>query len=438
MQIHILQVRTRNSDRSNKDTNGGFGTVNDFGKSIPVWLLKKIKNLSMNFPEIQPAYIHSLLKQQGYTVTYSENILEPNADLYLLQSSIISYADEIRWAKKIRKEFPGKKIGFFGGMCTANPDLFLEHADFVVKGEIENILLDESLCDFHGIVEAGNVKDLDNLPFPDWSHVNSWPRYTQWLRKNRGKSIPILSSRGCPMSCRYYCTYPLVQGVKFRTRSPENMVAEIEYLIKKFQMHSAIFRDPIFSLDIKRIDQFCDLLLQKHLNFTWICETHPRYLDRNIIKKMALAGCTAIKIGVESGNDRVLSHSHRAVADFNHQEEMIRYCEENDINILAFYILGYFTDTLETIQQTIQYAISLNTLGAQFTIATPYPGTPWHNELNKQNILYQLDPDFAHYNQYSLVYRHPNLTERQINSLKEKAYQKYYYRWGYFKKHFLC
>ena len=437
MHIHILQVRTRNSDRSNKDTNGGFGTVNDFGRSFPVWILKKIKNLSMNYPEIQPAYIHSLLKQNGHTVTYSEDSLEPQADIVLLQSSIISFNDEIRWAEKIKKESPEKKVGFYGGMCSANPDIFLEHADFVVKGEIENILGDQPISDFHGLVDAGYVQNLDSLPFPDWSHIRSWPRYTKGFRIKRGRIIPISSSRGCPMSCRYYCTYPLVQGVKFRSRSPENIVDEIKYLVHTFHLRSAIFRDPIFTLDMKRIDQFCDLLHQEKLNISWICETHPKFLTPDLIKKMALAGCNTIKIGVESGNDLVLSHSHRAKVDFNRQEEMIRHCEDNGIDILAFYILGYFTDSPETIEQTIQYAKSLNTFGAQFTIATPYPGTPWHSDLSKQNDVYQLDPDFGQYNQYSLVYKHPNLSKEQVDSLKEKAYRKYYYRWGYFKKHFL-
>ncbi len=437
MHIHILQVRTRNSGRSNKDANGGFGTVNDFGRSVPVWILKTIKNLSMNYPEIQPAYIQALLKQQGHTVTYSENSLDPNVDIYLLQSSVISYEEEINWAEKIRKELPGKITGFYGGMCTANPALFQDHVDFVVKGEIENILPEGNISDLQGIVEAGFVQDLDKLPFPDWSHINSWPKYNTWNRNKQGRTIPILSSRGCPMSCRYYCTYPLVQGVKFRPRSPENMVAEIEYLIGKYQLHMAIFRDPIFSLDMERIDQFCELLLQKNLDFNWICETHPKFLDRKLIKKMALAGCKTIKIGVESGNDLVLSQSHRASSPFSHQEDVIRYCEENHIDILAFYILGYFSDTPETIQQTIKYAISLNTLGAQFTIATPYPGTPWYSELSNKNDLYHLDPDLSHYNQYSLVYQHPNLLEKQLNLMKENAYQEYYYRWGYFQKHFL-
>jgi anaerobic magnesium-protoporphyrin IX monomethyl ester cyclase len=437
MKIHILQVRTRKSGRSNKDTNGGFGTVNDFGRSIPVWILKHIKNLSMNYPEIQPAYIRALLKQQGHIVTYSENILDPNADVFLIQTSIISIAEEIWWAAKIKKEFPGKKVGFYGGMCTANPDLFLEHADFIVKGEIENILPDISFNDIHGVIEAGFVKDLNNLPFPDWSHIHSWPRYTQWFQKRQGRSIPVLSSRGCPMSCRHYCTYPLVQGVKFRPRSPENVIAEIGYLVKTFNMSIAIFRDPIFTLNIERIEYFCDLLIQKHLNFSWMCETHPRFLNRNLIQKMARAGCNAIKIGVESGNDSVLNQSHRATTDFSYQEDVIRYCEENRIHILAFYILGYFTDTPETIRQTIDYAISLNTFGAQFTIATPYPGTPWYIELNNQNERSQLDPDFSRYNQYSLVFKHPHVSEKQINALKERAYQKYYYRWGYIKKNIL-
>ena len=239
------------------------------------------------------------------------------------------------------------------------------------------------------------------------------------------------------MSCRFYCTYPLVQGVKFRTHSPEYLMEKIKYLVKTYQMESAIFRDPIFTLNMDRIDRFCDLILQKKMHFTWICETHPKFLSQALIKKMSEAGCNAIKIGIESGSDDVLNQSHRAKADFSYQEEMIRVCEKNGIDILAFYILGYFSDTPKTIEETIKYAIALNTLGAQFTVATPYPGTPWHSELSKNNEIYHLHPDFSRYNQYSLVYNHPNLSEKQLNFLKEKAYRDYYFRWGYIKKHIM-
>jgi radical SAM superfamily enzyme YgiQ (UPF0313 family) len=236
------------------------------------------------------------------------------------------------------------------------------------------------------------------------------------------------------MPCSYYCTYPLVQGSKFRARSNGNVLEEIQSLVDQFKIVNILFRDPIFSLDMQRIAALSESILNHHISFTWICETHPKFLNEPLIKLMASAGCVAIKLGIESGDLNVMKKSHRKGDQLEHQEAMIRACEAADIHILAFYILGYFDDTKESIEQTIQYAQYLNTYGAQFTIATPYPGTEWYASLKAENEKYQLDPSLNHYNQYQLVYQHPNLTKEELEKYKSMAYQKYYFRWNYIRK----
>ena len=150
---------------------------------------------------------------------------------------------------------------------------------------------------------------------------------------------------------------------------------------------------------------------------------------------MAKAGCVAIKFGIESANLDVMKKSHRASANLENQERIIRCCEQNQIDVLGFYILGYFDDTEETIWQTIKYAQKLNTFGAQFTIATPYPGTQWYQDLMQESDIYQLDENLERYTQYQLVYNHPHLTHSDLERLKSTAYQRYYLRLAYIAKH---
>ena len=132
-----------------------------------------------------------------------------------------------------------------------------------------------------------------------------------------------------------------------------------------------------------------------------------------------------------------MKKSHRASANLELQENIIRSCEQHQIDVLGFYILGYFNDTEETIQQTIAYAQKLNTFGAQFTIATPYPGTQWYQDLLQESDKYQLDQDLERYTQYQLVYKHPNLSYEDLERLKSLAYRRYYLRLSYIGKHFL-
>jgi anaerobic magnesium-protoporphyrin IX monomethyl ester cyclase len=436
MHIHILQVNNKYRLRTNKDTNSGYGTVNDFGKGLVASLLKYFKNGTMNFPEILPAYLNAILTQQGNRVTFSKNQLDPSAQIVIIQTSIINFNEELQTAAEIKASHPQIRIGFIGGISSANAELYDGKGDFVIRGEPENALLNGNIVEFSGIVDGGQVEDLDRLPFPDWSHIQNWEDRYGFVRVNRGRFLPMLSSRGCPMSCRYYCTYPLVQGTQFRSRTPENVIEEIIYLQQKFGMTTVLFRDPIFSLDMERIEAICNLILAKGLNFSWLCETHPRLLTPDLIALMAKAGCVAIKFGIESGNLEVMKKSHRASANLELQERIIRSCEQNQIDVLGFYILGFFDDTEETIRQTIEYAQKLNTFGAQFTIATPYPGTQWYQDLVQESDIYQLDQNLERYTQYQLVYKHPNLTHADLERLKSMAYQRYYLRPGYITKHF--
>ena len=239
------------------------------------------------------------------------------------------------------------------------------------------------------------------------------------------------------MTCAYYCTYPLVQGAKFRGRSPENIVDEIEYLQKDFGMTTVMFRDPIFSLKMERVQKICELIIQRNLKFSWICETHPRFLNEDLIRLMAKAGCVAVKLGIESGDLEVMKKSKRAAPDLQIQESVVQQLEENNIKVLAFYIIGYFDDDQDSVHKTIQYAQHLNSYGAQFTIATPYPGTQWHTDLNAESETYAFDSNLENYNQYRLVYQHPNLGFDDLEKLKSLAYRRYYLSWSYIKKHFL-
>ncbi len=436
MHIHILQVNKKYRLRTNKDTNSGYGTVNDFGSGMVASLLKYFKNGTMNFPEILPAYINAILNQQRHQVTFDKNQVHPNAQIVIIQTSIINFNEELQAAAQIKADKPHLRVGFMGGISSANASLYANEGDFVVRGEPENALINGKIEEFSGIVDGGQVEDLDNLPFPAWSHIQDWKDGYGFIRAKRGRFLPMLSSRGCPMSCRYYCTYPLVQGAHFRPRSPENIVDEIVYLQREYGMTTVLFRDPIFSFDMQRVQSICNLILAKDLKFSWLCETHPRLLTPELIELMAKAGCVAVKFGIESGNLDVMKKAHRASANLDLQESIIRSCERNHIDVLGFYILGYFDDTKETIRETVEYAKELNTFGAQFTIATPYPGTQWYQDLMQEPDTYRLDQNLEHYTQYQLVYRHPNLTYEELEQLKSMAYQQYYLRPAYIFKHF--
>jgi len=437
MKIHILQATRPISGRSNKDTNGGYGTINDFGTGLTSRALTFVKARNMNFPELAPAYVSAILQSQGHEITYGENTANPEADITLLQSSLVHYYEEIRWARELKSQYPSMRVGFFGGVCDTLFDELLTVADFVISGEVESALMRGDIGTFEGREFGGLVSDLDSIPFPNWDHVITSVPYNLVTKARATRMAPMLASRGCPMSCRFYCTYPLTQGAKLRRRSIDKVINEVVYLNDHYGINLILFRDPIFTLDMERTKAFCRAIQALDRDINYIIETHTKYIDDEMVSLLAASGCVAIQFGIESGNRGVMEKSNRAVNPFEDQKFAIDTCERAGIKVLALFMLGFFDDTMDTAKQTIDYAIELNPYGAQFTVATPYPGTPWYAQLKQDNAQYELSENYDEYTQYQLVYNHPHLTQRNITELKNRAYNRYYCRYTYIKKHHL-
>jgi radical SAM superfamily enzyme YgiQ (UPF0313 family) len=225
------------------------------------------------------------------------------------------------------------------------------------------------------------------------------------------------------MGCFHYCPYPSIYGRKWRSRSLENVLGEMEHLVTHFKAGQILFRDPIFSLNRERTGTLARALIGKKWNLEYVCETHLSTLDEDLLKLLYDSGLRAIKVGVESASPEVLKNSHRASDSFIHQEKVLDCCDRLGIAVTAFYILGFPTDTVASIKTTVAYAKKLNTIGAQFTIFTPYPGTRIFEEMEGS-----INKDYESFDIYTPVFNHPNLTEKEMIKLKGWAYQSYYLR----------
>ena len=268
------------------------------------------------------------------------------------------------------------------------------------------------------------------MPYPDWESVIKNNKTS--LLFGTDKSLPILATRGCPYSCFKYCVYPLQQGRKPRQREPKLIVDELEYWNKEFDVKMFIFRDPVFSINKKHTIEFCNELINRNLNIRFVIETHLRILDSDLIKILKQAGLKAVKVGVESFDEEVLKASGRFSVTQDQQLEKIRELEKNKVQVSAMYILGFPTDTDETINKTINYSKKLNTTYAQFSVWTPYPGTPVYNEY-KDKITAK---NYDEFDQYHLVYDHNLFNKKNIRKYLSKAYSSYYLRINWLFKYF--
>ncbi len=421
MKITLLNVLSKRNECINKDTMGGYGSATKIGNGILAKTIELTKKSGVKLPIFVLGYIASILFNEGHEVEYKINKIPEDSDLVIIHSSMVEYKTELKFAKEI-KEKTKAKIGFIGPFASIKPELFLEHADFVIKNEPEQVFMEIAKGKIpQGLIESQPIQELDLLPYPKWD-IFPIKDYSYSPMINKKPFIPILSSRGCIFGCNY-CPYKAYYG-KPRERTPENIIKEIKYLKEKFKIKGLLFRDPLFTYDKERVKKIAELIIKENIEIEWACETHFDYLDEELIDILYKSGLRSLNVGIESSDPEILKKATRKSATIEKQNKIVKYCHKKGIRIAAFYILGLPDDTEDSILKTIKYAKKLNTIVAQFFISTPFPGTNFYEQI-KDKIY---DNDFSHYNSYTPVFRHKNLTKEQLLKLKEKAFVSYYYR----------
>jgi anaerobic magnesium-protoporphyrin IX monomethyl ester cyclase len=433
MVIAIIDIYSERNARVSKDTNGAFGTVNDYGEGFIARLLTKVKAKSVDWPPLYSVYTTKVLKKQGHTVKFIRSTLGKfdisslqDVDLCLVTTSIVCHETEVQLIKLIKQQ--NLPVGAIGSVATSISAPYLEAGAFVISGEPEFFFKQypdlEALKSAHGIKQAKVEANLDQLEFPAWDVIfqHSTPRYK--LLGLGETFLPILASRGCPYSCYHYCTYPLQQGRKLRTRSAQNIVAEMSHWQDTLGVSLFLFRDPVFSINRRHTVQLCEEIIASGRRFKFIVETHLKNLDEELIQLLKKAGLTMVKVGVESSDANILGGVNRYSIKNDEQIQKIRLLENQGIAVACFYMFGLPGDTEESCKKTIDYALKINSYGAQFSVFTPYPGTPIFAEY-KDKLITKRYEDFT---QWHLVFQHDAMSPKQMRRVLNLAYSRYYTR----------
>ncbi len=295
--------------------------------------------------------------------------------------------------------------------CLANPDV-----DFVVVGEPENTMLElvgaieTEARDFRKIRGLGFnvdgkpvvtdkrpvIEDLDSLPFPA-RHLLPMDMYYEVVRENplrgevRKRWTMVLTSRGCPYNC-VFCSNCVVWGKKWRGRSPENVVAELEQIVEDYGIEQVDFWDDNMTLDKKRMADICDLIVAKGVRFEWFTPNGVRAdtLDEGLLAKMKRAGCKKIRLAPESGVQRVVNDIIKKNLDLKSVEQAVVSSRKVGIKVGCFFVIGLIGETKADIEETIKYAYKLRSLGADsfiFSIATPIYGSELYEQAKQGGFL---------------------------------------------------
>jgi len=181
-------------------------------------------------------------------------------------------------------------------------------------------------------------------------------------------------------------------GKTWRGRSPENVVDELEQIVNTYSIKQIDFFDENMTLIKKRVEDICDLIMERGLDIDWYVPNGVRAdtLDEELLRKMSAAGCKEIRVAPESGVQRVVDEIIKKNLNLKDVEKAVVLAKKVGMKIGVFLMLGLIGETKEDIKETIKYAYKLKKLGAdhfQFSIATPLYGTELYEQAKRGGYL---------------------------------------------------
>jgi radical SAM superfamily enzyme YgiQ (UPF0313 family) len=377
----------------------------------------------MKLPLTGTLYLGTILHNAGYDVRiYNESVLPEHidpftiyADIYCISSLTTSANRAKALANQIRRIYPSSRIIIGGIHASLLPSDFEDVADCIVMGEAEKNIVDIVEGKYQEkIVQGETVDDINDLPLINYNLIQGMESMNL---------IPIMTSRGCPFDCNF-CTVTKIFGRRFRMQSPQRIIQEIKHALSILKTNSIFFYDDNFTANQGRIDELCDLIISQDIDITWSAQLRQD-IARNpdLLRKMEKAGCRGVFIGFESINDETLKAMNKSQTRSD-IEKAIHVIHECGINIHGMFIFGNDTDTVESLRQTVDFAIKEHIDTVQFMILTPFPGTPVYDQLVKEKRLFH--ERWEYYNGMFIVYQPKTMTATQLQREMMAAYRKFY------------
>ncbi|MCL5406973.1 MAG: B12-binding domain-containing radical SAM protein [Patescibacteria group bacterium] len=396
-------------------------------------------------PDLATLYNAAVLKKAGHDVTLckiKEKVSLPPADIYLINSVILSFETDMLIAQKIKN----KKTFFFGPYPTLYPEKYLKFQNyFVLRGETEHYIAQAILKPkatlgvsyktnktvYHNKT-AGIIKNLDSVPFPARELDNE--RYFN-PKLNLKKFTNVLASRGCANRC-YFCVPNSISWARelewkkyhkekppVKIRSTKNVIEELK-LIKQQGYDEFSFIDDQFVVGKERTIEIAKAIKKLGLKYGILARA-DRLLDADVTEDLSNSGCKYVDIGAESFNQDILDDIKKDIKVETILEAirlLSKYKIEPKINIM----LGTSSkESKAIIEDTVKKTLSLPSNYCMFSIATPFPGTEFRKVAEKKNwIIKNDDINPASVAQIS----YPELSNKDLEQITKNANLRFYLR----------
>lgn len=416
-------------------------------------------------PPLGLASIAAYLEREGYHCDILDGYAYPDADLPLKQllrekrpallgisCTTASFHDSVRMAQLAKTELPDIRIVFGGAHVSALKEKVLEFSpliDCAVIGEGEQVMLELAQlaggdpADVAGLVwraadgslvNNGYRKEaliLDDLPFPAYEKLAGYPHAYKLPIFNYPKApnSSCISSRGCPYSCSY-CDRSVFRST-FRYNSAEYLYQHLKYLNGRFAIRHINFYDDQFTFHRSRVEEFCQLMINKPLGMTFNCAVRAEHVDRELLQLMKAAGCWMVSLGIESGDELLLSQ-HRQNANLDLLADTIRTIKACGIRTKGLLMMGLPGENEESIRRSMEYVYSLPIDDFNLAKFTPFPGSPIYEKIHQ---LGTFDEDWEKMDCMHFQFVPHGMEKERLEKLFIEFYKNHFKRnrvlWGY-------
>jgi len=273
------------------------------------------------------------------------------------------------------------------------------------------------------------IEDMNDIPFVTSVYKKHLNINNYFYAHVRNPTVSFFAGRGCPNRC-FFCVYPQVMfGHKYRHRSPENVVAELEYIKKELpEVKEILIDDDNFTVDQNHVMAICDLIIKRKLKVSWTVEARVN-LRFQVMKAMKKAGCRLLVAGFESGDQQILNNVSKG-ATIEQTEDFCINAKKAGLRVHGCFMVGNKGETRESMEKTLNFAIKLNPDTAQFFPLMVYPGTKaylWAKEnsfINAKSYRDWLTEDGLH----NCVVNTDNLTAKELVDFCDEARRRFYLR----------
>jgi len=311
----------------------------------------------------------------------------------------------------------------------------LGHADFVIRGEGEQALMElidarENGGDYSEVSNLSYRKDreiihnpkqppadnLDSLPYPDFSLLKR-----DQPTKGGRSTIPVLTSRGCPFDCSF-CSVTGMFGKKYRFRSAENVLAELRQYNSRRNM--IFFYDDNFTANRKRTKELLEGMIREKFKFHWTTQVRADVAkDVDLVRLMKRAGCHTLYIGFETVNPDSLEEMKKkqTVEEITQAVKVLR---KNRIHIHGMFVYGFDHDDWKTVKKTVRFAKKAKLNTTQFLILTPAPGSEFYEKVDSENRIQFRD--WTLYDGHHAVFRPARFSIFDLQKAQIFSHKKFY------------